>query len=180
MQFLQDFWPVIVFFVTYKAADIYMATIALMIALPVQIAWQWFRQRSVNKMLLISGLLVLLFGTATLVFKDKTFIQWKPTIANWLFAAAFLISQFVGQKITIAERIMGEAIELPRNLWSQLNLMWVVYFTSLGGLNLLVAYNFDEATWVNFKLFGTLAFTVVMVVAQGIWISFKQPHTETQ
>jgi intracellular septation protein len=180
MQFLQDFWPVIVFFVTYKAADIYMATIALMIALPVQIAWQWFRQRSVNKMLLISGLLVLLFGTATLVFKDKTFIQWKPTIANWLFAAAFLISQFVGKKITIAERIMGEAIELPRKLWSQLNLMWVVYFTSLGGLNLLVAYNFDEATWVNFKLFGTLAFTVVMVVAQGVWISFKQPHTETQ
>jgi len=180
MQFLQDFWPLIVFFVTYKMADIYMATIALMIALPLQIAWQWFRKRSVNKMLLISGLLVLLFGGATLVLKDKTFIQWKPTIANWLFATAFLVSQFIGQKRTIAERIMGEAIELPGRLWSQLNLMWVVYFTLLGGLNLLVAYNFDEATWVNFKLFGTLAFTVVMVIVQAAWISFKQPQTETE
>ncbi len=180
MQFLQDFWPIIVFFVTYKAADIYMATIALMVALPMQIAWQWFRTRTINKMLLISGVLVLLFGTATLVFKDNTFIQWKPTIANWLFAAAFLMSQFVGQKRTVAERIMGEAIELPQKLWNQLNMMWVVYFTLLGGLNLLVAYNFDEETWVNFKLFGTLAFTVVMVLVQAAWISFKQPRTETQ
>ena len=180
MQFLQDFWPVIVFFVTYKMADIYMATIALMIALPIQIAWQWYTKHTLNKMLLISGVLVLLFGTATLLFQDKTFIQWKPTIANWLFATAFLLSQFVGIKRTIAERLMGEAIALPRPLWNQLNLMWVAYFTVLGALNILVAYNFDEATWVNFKLFGSLALTVVMVLIQAAWISVKQPHTEPE
>ena len=180
MQLLQDFWPLIAFFGTYKMADIYMATIVLMVALPIQIGWQWFREHKVNRMLLFSGVLVLIFGTATLVLKDKTFIQWKPTIANWLFAIAFLVSQFIGEKRTIVERAMGEAIELPSNLWRQLNMMWVTYFTILGGLNLFVAYNFDEATWVNFKVFGTLASTVVLVIIQAAWIGYKQPHTETK
>ena len=176
MQFLHDFWPVIAFFVAYKMGGIYVATTTLMVAMAIQIGWQWYRKKTVNKMLLISGGLVLVFGTATLVFQDKTFLQWKPTIANWLFAAAFLASQLIGQKRTLAERIMGEAIELSTTLWNQLNLMWVFYFTLLGGLNLFVAYNFDEATWVNFKLFGTLALTVLMVLAQAAWISLKQPR----
>ncbi len=175
MQFLQDFWPVIAFFVAYKVGGIYTATLVLMVAMAIQIGLLWVRKKPINKMLLVSGGLVLIFGTATLVFQDKTFVQWKPTIANWLFGAAFLASQFVGVKRTLAERIMGEAITLPSALWTQLNLMWVFYFTLLGGLNLFVAYYFDEATWVNFKLFGTLALTVLMVIAQAAWIGFKQP-----
>ena len=176
MQFLQDFWPVIAFFVAYKVADIYVATATLMGAMAIQVAIQWYREKTVNKMLLVSGALVLVFGGATLVFQDKTFVQWKPTIANWLFALAFLASQFVGQKRTVAERIMSEAIALPKAAWAQLNTMWVAYFTLLGGVNLFVAYNYDEATWVNFKLFGTLAITVLMVLAQAAWISLRHPQ----
>jgi intracellular septation protein len=179
MQFFFDFLPLIVFFAAYKLADIYVATAAIIAVMAVQIAFQWIKHRKINRMLLISGLLVLVFGGITLVLRDRIFIQWKPTIVNWLFAAAFLASQFIGEK-PIIQRLMGEHIELSRDVWRQLNLIWATYFLVLGAANIFVVYNFDEATWVNFKLFGTLAFTLLMVFGQAIWISAKLPKSEQQ
>ncbi|MDH3276452.1 MAG: septation protein A [Gammaproteobacteria bacterium] len=172
MQLLIEFLPIVIFFVAFKIYGMYVATAALMVAMTVQIAVQWLRYRTVSKMLLVSGLLVALFGTATLLLRDPIFIQWKPTIVNWLFAAAFLGSQFIGEK-TIIERIMGHAIELPTQLWRQLNIMWTVNFLVLGGANIYVVYNFDEATWVNFKLFGMLGLTLLTAIGQTIWIAAR-------
>ncbi len=91
---------------------------------------------------------------------------------NWLFAIAFIISRYFGDK-TIAERIMGHAVELETAMWRQLNLMWVGNFTFLGLINIYVVYNYDESTWVNFKLFGMLGITLIMVIIQVIWIAAK-------
>ncbi len=168
MQILVDFLPIIVFFSTYKLAGMFAATAALMVAMAIQIAVQWFRQGSVNKMLLISGALVGVFGGITLLLRDPIFIQWKPTIVNWLFAATFLGSRFIGAS-TITERMMGQAVELDAAMWRQLNLMWVGNFSFLGAANLYVVYNYDEATWVNFKLFGMFGLTLLMALGQVLW-----------
>jgi len=172
MQIFLDFLPIIVFFVTYKFAGMFAATAALMGAMSIQIAIQWYRQGTVNKMLLTSGILVGFFGGITLLLRDPIFIQWKPTIVNWLFAAAFLGSRYIGDK-TLTERMRGQAIELDNALWRQLNLMWVGNFTFLGVANIYVVYNFDEATWVNFKLFGMLGLTLLMALAQALWIALR-------
>lgn len=184
MQLLIDFLPVIVFFAVYKgygafiSADgaMFAATGAIMIAMSIQIAIQWIRKRTVNKMLLTSGVLVLIFGGITLALRDPLFIQWKPTIVNWLFALAFLGSQFIGAQPLI-QRIMGHAIELPQSMWKQLNWMWVGNFTALGAANIYVVYHFSEAIWVNFKLYGMLGLTLIMALIQGVWIAMK---TESQ
>lgn len=172
MQILIDFLPIIVFFATYKFAGMYAATAAIMGAMALQIGYQWIRDRTVNKMLLTSGILVAIFGGITLTLRNPIFIQWKPSIVNWLFAAAFLGSQFIGER-TLTERLMGQAAELDDAMWRQLNLMWVANFSFLGAANLYVVYNFDEATWVNFKLFGMLGLTLIMVVIQVIWIAAR-------
>ena len=172
MQILIDFLPIIVFFATYKLAGMFAATAALMVAMAIQIAVQWFRQGSVNKMLLISGALVGVFGGITLLLRDPIFIQWKPTIVNWLFAATFLGSRFIGAS-TITERMMGQAVELDAAMWRQLNLMWVGNFSFLGAANLYVVYNYDEATWVNFKLFGMFGLTLLMALGQVLWIAIR-------
>ena len=90
---------------------------------------------------------------------------------------AFLTSQFVGDKPFI-QRMMEAAIkdsdeplQLSRAKWSKLNLMWVVFFVFAGGLNIYVAYNYPEETWVNFKLFGLLGLTFVFIVAQSFWLA---------
>lgn len=178
MQLLIDFFPVIVFFVVYKLAGMYAATAAIIVAMTLQMGVQWLRERKVSKMLLVSTGLVAALGGITLLLRDPIFIQWKPTIVNWLFALAFLGSQMIGNK-NLTQRIMGHAIELEPTMWRQLNMIWVANFIVLGAANLFVVYNFDEATWVNFKLFGLMGLTLVFALLQGIWIARKTEASAT-
>ena len=175
MQVLFDFLPVIVFFVAYKLYGMYVATAAIMVAMSIQIAIQWITKRTVNKLLLISGALVLVFGAITIALRNPLFIQWKPTIVNWLFAVAFLGSRYIGEK-TLIQRMMDHAIDLPLPMWRRLNLMWIGNFAFLGGANIYVVYNFSEAAWVNFKLYGMLGLTLLMALIQGIWIARQMPE----
>lgn len=175
MQLLFDFFPVIAFFAAYKVTgNLFVATAVIIVAVIAQTAIQWFRHRKVSSMALISGALVLVFGGLTLLIHDKVFIQWKVTVVNWLFALAFLSTRFFGDKLLI-ERIMGENVQLERALWQKLNWAWIGYFTALGGINLYVAYNFSEAFWVDFKMFGMLGLTVAFALAQAFWLASKMP-----
>ena len=170
MQFLIDLLPVIAFFIAYKMAGIFVATAVLIVGVLIQTAVSWIRHRKVSGMLLTSAILVVVFGGLTLLIHDATFIKWKPSIVSWLFAAAFLASQFMrGQPII--QRMLSENVALDTMDWKRLNLMWAVFFVIQGVLNLYVAYNFDEATWVNFKLFGLMGLTLLFALAQGVWIS---------
>jgi intracellular septation protein len=172
MQLLIDFFPIVVFFVVYKLADMYWATAAIIVAMSLQIGIQWLRERKVNKMLLVSTALVAALGGVTLLLRNPLFMQWKPTVANWLFAAAFLGSEFIGKK-NLTERVMGHAVQLDRSMWRQLNMIWVANFAFLGAANLYVVYNFSEDAWVNFKLFGMLGLTLLTAIGQAIWIATK-------
>jgi intracellular septation protein len=174
MQLLFDFFPVIAFFIAYKVADIYVATGVIIVAVLIQTAIQWVRQRRLNTMHVTSAVLVLVFGGLTLAVHDEEFIKWKPTVLNWLFALAFLASQFIGQE-PVVQRLLKTNITLDRPLWIRLNLMWVLFFLLMGAVNLWVAYSFDENTWVNFKLFGMLGLTLVFVLIQGFWLAAKAP-----
>ena len=178
MQFLFDLLPVIAFFVAYKLAGIYVATGVLIVGVLLQTLVSWIRHRKVSGMLLTSAVLVLIFGGLTLLIHDATFIKWKPSIVSWLFAAAFLVSQYT-KGPSIIRRMLGENATLDDASWMTLNFMWVGFFVFEGALNLYVAYRFDEATWVNFKLFGLMGLTLLFALAQGVWIARKSEHSTT-
>ena len=170
MKLLFDFLPILLFFVAYKLADIYVATGVLIVVTLAQTGWIWLRQHRVEKLPLLTAGLVLVLGGATLALHDPVFVKWKPTVVNWLFAAAFLASHFIGRK-TLLERMMGGQLELPSPVWVKLTLAWAIFFLVMGLANLYVAYTFDENTWVNFKLFGMLGLTLVFVLAQALYMS---------
>jgi intracellular septation protein len=172
MQFLVDLLPVIAFFVAYKFAGIYVATAVLIVGVLAQTVVSWIRFRKVSPMLLTSAALVLVFGGLTLLIHDATFIKWKPSVVSWLFAGAFLASHFM-RGPTVVQRMLGENVTLDDQSWNRLNLMWVGFFVFEGAINLYVAYHYDEATWVSFKLFGLMGLTFLFAVAQGIWIGRK-------
>jgi intracellular septation protein len=177
MQLLFDFLPIIAFFVAYKLANIYLATIVLIVATVLQVGIHWLRTRRVNPMHLVSAGLVLVFGGLTLLIHDAAFIMWKPTVVNWLFAAAFLASfsrRFGGRPLI--QRLMSAAdagLALSPPLWRRLNWLWIGFFLVMGAANLVVFRNFDEATWVNFKLFGMLGLTIAFIVVQGLWLASR-------
>ncbi len=183
MQLLFDFLPVIAFFVAYKLANIYVATVVIIIATVLQVSVYWLRNRRVNPMHIVSASLVLVFGGLTLLIRDTAFIMWKPTVVNWLFAGAFLVSlsRRFGER-PLVQRLMSATeaeFALSPRLWRRLNWMWIGFFVVMGAVNLFVFHNFDEATWVDFKLFGMLGLTFVFIVAQGFWIAAQAGHDGT-
>jgi len=176
MQALFDVLPVIVFFVVYSFSGIYAATVATMAVTALQIAYQFFTQRKVSKMLLTSGIAVGILGGLTLVVRNPLFIQWKPTVVYWLCAGAFLGSELIGGK-TLVERAMGHVIELEPTLWRRLNRIWGATFVVLGATNLYIVYHFSQKFWVYSKL-GMLVFLVLFAVAQAFWISARAAPAE--
>ncbi len=125
-------------------------------------------------MTLISAVLVLVFGGLTLWIHDEAFIKWKVTVVNWLFAAGFLLSQFVGER-PIIQRMLDGNITLERPLWLKLNCMWAAFFFALGAINLYVMYNFSTDIWAKFKVFGVIGLTLVFALLQGMWLASKMP-----
>ncbi len=170
MKFLADFFPVLLFFGAYQLWDIYVATTAAILASCVQVGYAWLRRGKVETMHLVTLGLLIFFGGLTLALRDPLFIKWKPTVVNWLFAAAFLGSHYVGDR-PIVQRMMAQAVTLPPPVWRRLSLAWVLFFFLVGILNLFVAYNFAEEVWVNFKLFGMLGLTLLFVVAQSFYLA---------
>ncbi|MFN4148350.1 MAG: septation protein A [Rhodocyclaceae bacterium] len=170
MKFLFDLFPVILFFAAYKFAGIYVATGAAIAATFAQIGWVHFRHGKVDKMLWVSLVLIVVFGGMTLLLHDPTFIKWKPTILYWLFALALLGSAWLFKK-NLIRAMMEKQMTLPEALWGRLNLAWAGFFAAMGLLNIYVAYNFSEDTWVNFKLFGGMGLMLAFVVAQGFLLA---------
>jgi intracellular septation protein len=196
MKFLFDFFPVVLFFIAYKffgdlppqlieatnslpvvSIDpkepkdaIYFATLTIIIATIFQNIGHWLVYKKLEKMHLISLVILLAFGTLTLAFKDPLFIKWKVSIFNWVFASVIIGSQFIGEKPLI-ERMMAHAIDVPKKIWRNVNLLWGLFFAFVGVVNIYVAYNYSEETWVDFKLFGVLGLTFVFMIAQGIYLA---------
>jgi intracellular septation protein len=174
MKFLFDLFPVILFFIAFKAFDIYVATVVVIVATAAQIGWVWHRHRKVDTMLWVSLALVVVFGGATLLLHDETFIKWKPTILYWLFAVVlFGSAQFFGRNLIRA--MLEQQLQLPEPLWQRVNLAWVGFFAVMGGLNLYVAFSFSTDTWVSFKLFGGMGLMLVFIVAQGLFLAKYVP-----
>jgi intracellular septation protein len=179
MKFLFDLFPVILFFIAYKFADIYVATGVVIVATLAQIAWVHFRHGKVDKMLWVSLGLVAVFGGMTLLLRDPTFIKWKPTVLYWLFAAVLAGSALLLRR-NLIRAMLEQQVALPEPVWLRLNLAWVAFFTVMGGLNLYVAYHFSEEAWVNFKLFGGMGLMLAFIVAQGLLLAKYVEQTEKE
>ena len=202
MKQLYDFFPILLFFIVYKffldmpdelilttnqifpfmqlepgesKHAIYMATLTAIVATFVQVSLTVIVSRKVEKMHIITLILLVVFGGATLLLKDPVFIKWKPTAINWLFAIVFLGSQFIGKK-PLVQRMMGHAIDITeRSVWLKLNMAWIGFFIFSGVANLIVAFNFSEDIWVDFKLFGLMGLTLIFVIGQAFYLTKYMP-----
>jgi len=190
MKQLLEFVPIALFFISYQLKGesivlgdwqytfdgMFSATAVLMAATVLQVIVTYALTRKLEKRLMWLLLAVMIFGGATLIFRNQMFIQWKPTIFNWVLAVAFGISQFIGEK-NLMERTLGSQIHLPKRVWTRLNLLWVSNFAIVGGLNLVVAYGFSEDTWVSYKLYSAIGFTLVLTILTALLIS---PHMKDE
>ena len=129
-----------------------------------------------DRRLMWMALAVVVFGAATLILRDQRFIQWKPTVFNWVLAAVFLGSQFVGER-NLLERLLGSQLSVTRRIWTQLNALWIGNFALVGTLNLYVAYQYEEAFWVSYKLYSSVGFTLGVMLLTMLIVA---PHLKEQ
>jgi intracellular septation protein len=169
MKLLIDFFPIILFFVTFKFAGIYVATGVAIAATAVQIAWLRHSAGKVEPMQWVSLAVIVLFGGLTIALQNETFIKWKPTVLYWLMGGTLMAGQLVFRK-NLLKSLMGSQLDLPAPAWRATNWSWIVFFCAMGFLNLWVAYHFDTDTWVNFKLFGGMGLMVVFVIGQALYL----------
>lgn len=205
MKFLFDLFPVIFFFITLKVSEktagagaflrnildavgihtavkpdmvpIMLATVAVIIASIIQIAWVKFKHNKVEKSLWISAVLVVVLGFLTLYLQDDAFIKWKPTVLYWLFAGAIVVGEFIFKK-NIIKSMMDQNVQMPANIWKNMNLSWAAFFAALGVINLYVAFNFSTDTWATFKLFGATGLMFVFIVGQMLMIQKHLPKED--
>ncbi len=175
MKFLIDFFPILLFFAAYKLFDIYVATAVAMVATLGQIAWLRLKTGRVEPMQWLSLGVIVLFGGATLLAHDETFIKWKPTVLYALMASALWGGWCLARRNFIRTLMQGQ-LSLPDPVWQHLMHAWAGFFTFMAVLNLWVAYQFDTDTWVNFKLFGGLGLMVLFVIGQALYLG---RHIET-
>lgn len=200
MKFLFDLFPVILFFASYRLAShepataqawlamigtdipatqapILVATVAAIAGTLMQVLWLMLRRRKIDTMLWISLVLIVVFGGATLVLHDATFIKWKPTVLYWLFAIVLAGSAALFGR-NLLKSMMGAQLEMPEQAWGRLNLAWAGFFALMGGVNLFVAYRFSESTWVDFKLYGSMGLMLLFIVAQAFFLArYMEPGT---
>jgi len=166
MKFLFDLLPVVLFFVAFKLADIYVATAVAIGTTVLQVAWLKLRRQRIPGMLWASLAIIVVFGGATLALQDETFIKWKPTVLYWLFGAVLGGSALARRNLV--RSMLSQEMQLPEPVWARLNVAWIAFFAFMGAANLYVAFNYPTDLWVNFKLFGGMGLMLVFVVVQAL------------
>lgn len=188
MKQLLEFIPIALFFVVYQLDGdvlslggweyqfdgIFSATAVLIGATALQVLLSRVLEGYWEKRSLWTFVAVAVFGGATLLLRDQTFIQWKPTIFNWVLAIAFGAFHFIGDR-NLLERTLGAQLELPKPVWARLNLLWISNFLLVGALNLFVAYRYSEAFWVSYKLYSAIGFTLLLTIITAVMVS---PHIQ--
>lgn len=170
-KFLFDLFPLLLFFVAYRVADIQVATAVAMVAAVGQILWIRLRGKPIEMMHWITLGVIVIFGGATLMLDDPAFIKWKPTVLYWLFGAALLGARVFRGK-NLLRTLLSDKVSMPDHAWEKMNASWIIFFAAAGAINLYVAFSghFTEDQWVNFKVFGLMILMLVFVVIQSVWL----------
>ena len=170
MKLLLDFFPILLFFGAFKIWGIYVATTVAIVATLLQLAWMRYSTGRTEPMQWLSLGVIVVFGGATLLAHDETFIKWKPTVLYACMALA-LWGGWVLAGRNFIRQLMEKQLSMPDEAWQKLMHAWAIFFSCMAVLNLWVAHRFDTETWVNFKLFGTMGLMVLFVIVQALYLS---------
>ncbi|MET0733393.1 MAG: septation protein A [Casimicrobiaceae bacterium] len=168
MQLLADYFPLLLFFVAFKWQGIYVATAVAIVASVVQLVWFHWR-RKLSAVHWLSFAIIVIFGGATLLLQDETFIKWKPTVLYALFGVVLAAGKlFFGRDLISA---LLKDIALPTAVWTRVTWSWVAFFAFMGFANWYVAFHFPLDTWVNFKVWGGIGLFLLFALGQGLMLA---------
>lgn len=147
-----------------QTGPIMVATASFMVAIAASLSVSWWLTRTLPKMAVVTGVVVVVFGGLTLFLQDETFIKMKPTIVNGIFALILAFGLLQGR--SYLKYLMGETMPLTDEGWMIFTRRWVYFFIFLGILNEVIWRTQTTDFWVSFKTFGNLPLTLAFVASQ--------------
>ena len=146
--------PLLVFFIANAKFHLFVATGAFMVAIVAAMIASYVVTRHVPMMAIVTGIIVIVFGTLTLVLHDETFIKVKPTIIYGLFAA-ILGGGLLFRRSFIAI-MFDQMFNLTAQGWRVLTFRWALFFLAMAVLNEIIWRTQTTDFWVGFKAFGVM------------------------
>jgi intracellular septation protein len=159
-----DVGPLVLFVITYSRFDIFVATAVFMATTVAAMAVSYALTRHVTVMLVVTSVVILVFGTLTLVLHDETFIKLKPTIIYVLFGATLLGGYLLNKPLLAI--VFDAMVHLTDEGWRKLTLRWAAFFLVMAVVNEIVWRTQTTQFWVNFKLFGFPPLTFAFAALQ--------------
>jgi intracellular septation protein len=166
MKQLFEFFPLIVFFVVYYKSDkdLYLSITAVIIATLISLVALYIKERKISTMMLVSTVILVVFGGLSIFLKNDIFFKMKPTIINALFAIILIGSTFFNKPVL--KMLLNSSMKLTDQGWSVMNKLWSGFFIFLALLNEIVWRTQTTDVWVNFKVFGIMGITIVFTIIQ--------------
>jgi intracellular septation protein len=159
-----DIGPLVLFFAANARFGIYVATAAFMLTVLAALAVSYAMTRHLAVMPIVTAIIVLVFGTLTLVLHDETFIKLKPTIIYLLFGGVLIGGLALGKPLL--GMVFDQVFNLTAEGWRKLTLRWALFFFALAALNEIVWRTQTTDFWVSFKLFGVVPLTLAFGALQ--------------
>jgi intracellular septation protein len=164
LKLVLDLGPLLLFFAANSRFGIFTATGVFMVAIVVALAIAYALTRHLPIMPLVTAIVVLVFGTLTLVLHDELFIKVKPTIIYVLFGGILLGGLAFGKSLLGV--VFDSAFHLTEEGWRKLTLRWALFFLALAVLNEIVWRTQSTDVWVSFKVFGVMPLTFIFAALQ--------------
>lgn len=170
MKLFSEFLFLAVFLIVFKVYGIYPAIASAILLYAAQLLFTFIRHKRVEKMQLVTFLVVAVLGGASLLFQNELFFKWKPSVIYWALGVGIVVAQLIRRKPSL-ELVLSQTLQLPKAVWYRLDYVWAGFFTCLGLLNIIIAYQYSTSAWVYFKIFGTIGAFVVFIIFQMVWLS---------
>ena len=164
LKLVLDLGPLLVFFAANSRFGIFAATGAFMAAIVIALAVAYALTRHLPIMPLVTAIVVVVFGTLTLVLHDENFIKVKPTIIYVLFGGVLLAGLAFGK--SLLGIVFDSVFHLTEEGWRKLTLRWAIFFFVLAILNEIVWRHTSTNVWVDFKVFGVTPLTLIFGALQ--------------
>jgi len=147
-----------------ERGGIFVATAVFMVAVLAALVVSYVLIRRLPIMAIVSAVIVVVFGGATLVLHDETFIKLKPTIIYLLFAGTLIGGVLMGKQFLAI--VFDSVFHLTDEGWRKLTIRWSIFFFALAVLNEIVWRTQSTDVWVNFKVFGVMPLTFIFAAFQ--------------
>jgi intracellular septation protein len=176
LKFVLDLGPLLIFFGANSRFGIFAATGAFMAAIVIALGVAYALTRHLPIMPLVTAVVVLVFGTLTLVLHDELFIKVKPTIIYVLFGGVLLVGLAFGKSLLGV--VFDSVFHLTQEGWRRLTVRWALFFLALAVLNEIVWRTQTTDIWVSFKVFGVVPLTFLFAALQyPLLTKYAAPET---